>query len=64
MFGLLGFLPAYLVTRVQSSLGILRIPETIELKGLDFVDNLSRELAKEHLVAIEKERSAQDQTRS
>ena len=64
MFGLLGFLPAYLVTRVQSSLGILRIPETIELKGLDFVDNLSRELAEEHLVAIEKERSVQDQTRS
>ena len=64
MFGLLGFLPAYLVTRVQSSLGILRIPETIELKGLDFVDNLSRKLAEEHLVAIEKERSVQDQTRS
>ena len=64
MFGLLGFLPAYLVTRVQSSLGILRIPETIELKGLDFVENQSRELAEKHLVTIEKERSTHNQTRS
>ena len=64
MFGLLGFLPAYLVTRLQSSLGILRIPEKIELQGLDFIENLSRESAKEQLAAIERELIAREKSRS
>lgn len=39
MFGLLGFLPAYIISKIQSSLGILRIPEEVELQGLDFEEN-------------------------
>ena len=57
MFGLLGFLPAYIVTRVQSALGVLRIPRSAELRGLDFLHNASYELAKEEIIAAERAQS-------
>ena len=36
MFGVLGFLPGYIGARILKAFGILRIPEQIELMGLDF----------------------------
>jgi ammonia channel protein AmtB len=39
MFFGLGFLPAYLITSVQKKMGVLRVPEEVELEGLDFHEN-------------------------
>ncbi len=36
MFFVLGFLPAWIVAKIQASMGILRIPRKVELEGLDF----------------------------
>ncbi len=55
MFGLLGFLPAYLVTKLQSKMGILRIPAEIELRGLDFHENEIYEDAIAEVAAASKE---------
>jgi ammonium transporter, Amt family len=45
MFGVLGFLPGFLVAKLLSSLGLLRIPREIELMGLDFGDGVEEEAA-------------------
>ena len=36
MFGVLGFLPGYIASKILARLGLLRIPKEIELMGLDF----------------------------
>jgi ammonia channel protein AmtB len=36
MFGLLGFLPAWIFSKILNGAGLLRIPRKIELEGLDF----------------------------
>jgi ammonia channel protein AmtB len=38
MFGLLGFLPGYIVAKILSMFGLLRIPRETELLGLDFLE--------------------------
>ena len=35
MFGVLGFIPGYVIAKVLNSLGILRIPKSVEIAGLD-----------------------------
>jgi ammonium transporter, Amt family len=45
MFGVLGFLPGFLVAKLLSVLGLLRIPREIELMGLDFGDGVEEEAA-------------------
>ena len=35
MFGVLGFLPFYILARVLKAIGILRVPRRVELAGLD-----------------------------
>ena len=35
MFLVLGFIPAYVVARIQAARGTLRIPAEVELQGLD-----------------------------
>ncbi|MFA9460419.1 ammonium transporter [Thiohalorhabdus sp. Cl-TMA] len=35
MFGVLGFLPAYIVASIMQAFGVLRIPRSVELVGLD-----------------------------
>ena len=45
MFFVLGFLPAYIVSKIQASFGVLRIPAAVELQGLDFADQQSYEEA-------------------
>ena len=51
MFGVLGFLPAYVVTRIQASMNFLRLPEKVEIQGLDFGDNPIYEAAKADIIA-------------
>ena len=36
MFGLLGFLPGYIIAKVLHGIGKLRIPREVELAGLDY----------------------------
>ena len=39
MFFVLGFCPAYVVSRIQAARGTLRIPPEVELQGLDFEEH-------------------------
>ncbi len=39
MFGVLGFLPAWVVSKIMASMNILRIPRKVELEGLDFEED-------------------------
>ena len=36
MFGLLGFLPGYVIAKILNGMGRLRIPKEVEIAGLDF----------------------------
>jgi len=45
MFGLLGFLPGWGLAKIQSAMGVLRIPHDVELRGLDFEENKTYEAA-------------------
>jgi len=55
MFGLLGFLPGFLISKLQASLGVLRIPAEVELQGLDFHNNEIYESAIAQVCVAEKE---------
>ena len=57
MFGVLGFLPAYVVTRIQASMNVLRVPEKVEIQGLDFGDNAIYEATKADIIASDKAHS-------
>ncbi|MGI9462492.1 MAG: ammonium transporter, partial [Aestuariivirgaceae bacterium] len=39
MFGLLGFLPAWILATLLNGMGLLRIPRKVELEGLDFEED-------------------------
>jgi ammonium transporter, Amt family len=54
MFGVLGFLPAFIVAKVLNALGILRIPRQVELEGLDFENEQAYQVAVADVVASEK----------
>ena len=54
MFGLLGFLPAYIVSKIMAGAGMLRIPEKVELEGLDFDANETYQAALDEVRAAEK----------
>ncbi len=56
MFCVLGFIPAYIVTKIQAGMGVLRIPEEVEIQGLDFKDNEAYENAVAELAAADKSR--------
>jgi len=46
MFGVLGFLPGFIVARILSLMGVLRVPREVELLGLDFADDADIEAAR------------------
>jgi len=47
MFFVLGFLPGWIVAKILSIMGVLRIPKEVELLGLDFLDNEESKAAAE-----------------
>ena len=58
MFFVLGFIPAYVVSAILKSAGVLRIPKEIELVGLDITEYHGRyldeaEIAKAELEEVE-----------
>ena len=53
MFFVLGFLPAFIVSNVLKKFGLLRIPEAIEIKGLDVGQEIAAEAAMKEIEAAE-----------
>ena len=53
MFGVLGFIPAYIASRIINAMGLLRIPPKIELAGLDLADYHGRYLDEADVYAAE-----------
>ncbi len=51
MFFVLGFCPAYVVSRIQAARGTLRIPIEVELQGLDFAEHHAYEDAVAEITA-------------
>ena len=54
MFFVLGFLPAFIVASLLKKLGLLRIPEAIEIKGLDVGQEIAAEVAAKELAEAER----------
>lgn len=54
MFFVLGFLPAFIISKIMAGAGILRVPEEVELLGLDFSTQEAYENAVQDVQAAEK----------
>ena len=54
MFGVLGFLPAFVVSKIMQGAGMLRVPPIIELQGLDHHSEVAFQQAVEDVKAAEK----------
>jgi len=54
MFGVLGFLPGWIVAKILNCVGMLRIPKEIELLGLDFASNQDQRAAETDVRKAEK----------
>jgi ammonia channel protein AmtB len=44
MFIVLGFIPAFIVSKILSMMGMLRVPPAVELVGLDMSEELREEM--------------------
>lgn len=53
MFGVLGFLPGYVISRILKALGLLRIPPAIEVMGLDISEYQGRFMYEEDVAQAE-----------
>ena len=54
MFFVLGFLPAFIVSKILAAWGALRIPARVELRGLDYEDETAYQSAIADVSAAEK----------
>ena len=54
MFGVLGFLPAWVLASVLNSFGLLRVPPKVELEGLDFKSEEAYRAAVDEIRAAER----------
>ena len=53
MFGVLGFIPAWIVAGILKKMGLLRIPVEVELAGLDLAEYHGRYLDEADVVDAE-----------
>jgi ammonia channel protein AmtB len=44
MFIVLGFIPAYIVSKILNGMGLLRVPPAVELVGLDMSEEIAMEM--------------------
>ena len=58
MFGVLGFLPGYVVSKFLNSMGMLRIPAKVEIEGLDHHTELAYQQAIADVLEAEKQIAA------
>ena len=42
MFFVLGFIPTFIIAKILKAMGILRIPQEVELAGLDYFEEQTR----------------------
>jgi ammonia channel protein AmtB len=54
MFGVLGFLPGWVMSLILNSAGLLRVPRKVELEGLDFESEEAYRLAVDEVRSSEK----------
>jgi ammonium transporter, Amt family len=54
MFGVLGFIPAWVIAKILNGAGMLRVPREVELMGLDFKSLEEQEQARADVRAAEK----------
>lgn len=54
MFGVLGFLPGWIVAKILAGAGMLRIPKEVELLGLDFASNQEQKIASDEVRETQK----------
>ena len=54
MFFVLGFVPAFIVSKIMAGANMLRVPPEVELLGLDFSSDEAYENAKKDVMAAEK----------
>jgi ammonia channel protein AmtB len=54
MFFVLGFLPAFIVAKMQAAAGVLRIPVEVELQGLDYAEHHAYEDAIVQVIEADK----------
>lgn len=59
MFVVLGFIPAYIVSKILNALGLLRIPPIVELEGLDYEEYHAYDLTVQELISAEKSKVSQ-----
>jgi ammonia channel protein AmtB len=62
MFFVLGFLPAFIVASIMNKFGVLRIPEEIEIQGLDVGQEIAAEQAARELAEAERSYQAAQQS--
>ena len=55
MFGLLGFLPCFILAKILKSFGLLRIPLEVEVAGLDHPVHKEEADQVRELIAAERE---------
>ena len=55
MFWVLGFLPAWILSKIINAFGLLRIPPELEIAGLDLADFQDRYLSEEDVTRAEEE---------
>ena len=55
MFWVLGFLPAWILSKIMNAFGVLRIPPELEIVGLDLADFHDRYLSEEDVTRAEEE---------
>ncbi len=58
MFGVLGFLPTYVVCLILKAFGMLRIPREVEIAGLDIAEEHARQIDEQELTAADAEARA------
>jgi ammonia channel protein AmtB len=58
MFGVLGFIPAYIVAGILKACGLLRVPPEVELVGLDLSTEKESNKADQELAQAEREEAA------
>ena len=56
MFGVLGFLPGWIVAKILNAAGVLRVPREVELLGLDFANEQAARDAAEDVRTLERAR--------
>jgi len=54
MFGVLGFLPGWIIAKILNSMGKLRIPREVEIAGLDYDAMAASRKDQDAVAALEK----------